>query len=305
MTLVEMRDVSYAYGRRPVLQGLDLTVPDGAMYALLGANGSGKTTLLQLLMGLRRPRTGQVSVLGTDVRALDLAQRARIAYVAEGQVLPRWMRLEQLEAYVAPLYTTWDGTLARALRERFALDPAQRIGTMSRGQQMKAALLCALAPRPSLLLMDEPFTGMDAVVKDDLVRGLLATAGAEGWTVVVSSHDIAELEMIADSVGLLEGGRMRVSEPLERLQARFRRVSVLGAPEGTAQSLAGDAWLGMDRAGRRVSFVVSNADDAAAMAALRERFAGADAVEVQELSLREIFVALARPAARAERTEAA
>src|SRR5690606_20180448 len=110
--------------------GLDLAIPEGAFYALLGPNGSGKTTLLQLLAGLRRPRTGTVRLFGTDSRALTVEHRGQIAYVAEGQQLPGWMTVERLEAYLAPLYPRWDRALAGDLRQRFALDPRRRIGTL-------------------------------------------------------------------------------------------------------------------------------------------------------------------------------
>jgi ABC-2 type transport system ATP-binding protein len=294
MTVVDVSNLSYAYGRAEALHDVSLAIPEGAFYALLGPNGSGKTTLLQLLTGLRRPRSGRVALLGVDSRALGVEHRGQIGYVAEGQRLPGWMTLERLEAYLAPLYPRWDRALAAELRDRFALDPCRRIGTLSRGERMKAALLCALAPRPRLLLMDEPFTGMDAVVKDDLVRGLLASAAEGGWTVVISSHDINEVELLADWVGMLAYGRLRVHEPMERLRERFRRVTVVGEERALAAQPPDPAWLSVERAGRRLSFVVPNADDVAAMDALRTRFAGAQRVEVQEASLREIFVALAR-----------
>ena len=197
MAVVEVTQVTHRYGKVTALEDLNLAVPQGALYALLGPNGSGKTTLLQILMGLRRPTAGRVEIFGKESHSLSLPDRAGIGYIAEGQSLPGWMRLEQLEAYLAPLYSTWDRLLATSLRKRFSLDPTRKLQAMSRGEQMKAALLCALAPRPRLLIMDEPFTGMDAMVKDDLVQGLLDSASSEGWTVLVTSHDIGELEMLA------------------------------------------------------------------------------------------------------------
>src|SRR5687768_6829857 len=163
MNTVEVNRLSYSYARVDALHDITFHVPQGALYALLGPNGAGKTTLIQLLMGLRRANRGQVSLLGMDSRSLDREQRAQISYVAESQALPAWMTLEYLERYLAPLYPTWDRALAADLRRRFGLDSRRRIGTLSRGEHMKAALMCALAPRPKLLLMDEPFTGMDAV----------------------------------------------------------------------------------------------------------------------------------------------
>jgi ABC-2 type transport system ATP-binding protein len=305
MAMIAVDSLSYSYGRAEALHDVAFTVPEGAVYALLGPNGAGKTTLLQLLVGLRRAHAGRVQLLGTDIRELTHDQRTRISYVAEGQSLPGWMRLEQLESYLTPLYPTWDPSLAHELRERFALDPRRRIGTLSRGERMKAALLCALAPRPRLLLMDEPFTGMDALVKDDLVRGLLESAGSEGWTVLISSHDLAELELLADWVGLLERGRMLVSESMDRLRERFKRVTMLTSDTATVVApTADDVWLSVERAGRRLTFVAPNGAGAYA-ARLHETYAGLEQIEVRDASLREIFVAMARAGVRRAEEEAA
>lgn len=298
MAAVEVDHLSYSYGKVEALRDVDLVVPEGALYALLGPNGAGKTTLLQILIGLRRADRGRATLLGADVRRLTREQRTRIGYIAEGQPLPRWMRLEQLESYLAPLYPTWDRSLAAELRTRFSLDPKRRIGTLSRGEHMKAALLCALAPRPKLLLMDEPFTGMDPLVKDDLVRGLLASAATDGWTAIISSHDVAELEVITDWVGFLDRGHVWLSEERERLRERFKRVTVvMPAPGPELDRRAGDDWLSVDRAGRRLSFITRNAPGEGTRALLHVRFPGAESIEVQDASLGEIFVALARPGA--------
>src|SRR4051794_30943905 len=214
MNVVEIAGLTHRYGFRSSLNGVDLAIPEGAVYALLGPNGAGKTTLLRILMGLQLPTAGSITVFGKRRTKLTLDDRAKIGYVAEGQRLPRGMSVSALEDYLAPLYPTWDYTLANELRDRFQLDARQKVGTMSKGQYMKAALLCALAPRPRLLVMDEPFTGMDVAVRDELIRGVLIGVGADGWTVIVSSHDVGELETIADWVGFLDRGVMRFSKPL-------------------------------------------------------------------------------------------
>jgi ABC-2 type transport system ATP-binding protein len=226
MSVVEVRNLSYRYGAKTALRDVSFDVPEGAVYALLGPNGSGKTTLLQILMGLRRSQSGRATILGRDSKGLSTIDRASIGYIAEGQSLPKWMRIEQVEAYLAPLYPTWDASLARALRERFELDPKQKIKTLSRGENMKAAMLFALAPRPRLLVMDEPFTGMDVVVKDEIVRGLLETSGTEGWTVLICSHDLEELQLLADQVGFINAGEMLVSESMDDLRAQFPGASL-------------------------------------------------------------------------------
>ena len=304
MSVVEVDRLSYAYGSHSALRDVDLSVPEGSLYALLGPNGSGKTTLLQILMGLRRAQRGRVSVFGVDSGSLTVADRGEIGYIAEGQALPGWMRLEELEAYLAPLYPSWDPALANHLRERFDLDPRRPIKSLSRGQHMKAALLCALAPRPKLLLMDEPFTGMDALVKDELVRGLLESAGNEGSTVLLCSHDIGELELLADWVGFLANGHMALSQSMEALRERFKHVEVVTDGVDTLDRANDDGWLSLERSGNRLTFVTSNANDRFD-AQLRSHFSNAAHVDVRAATLREVFVALAKQTSSYRHSEVA
>jgi ABC-2 type transport system ATP-binding protein len=296
MAVAEVGGLTHRYGDVSALVDVNLKIPEGAVYALLGPNGAGKTTLLQILMGLRRPTTGRVSLLGKELSQLSLEDRASIGYVAEGQPLPGWMTLEQLEAYLAPLYSTWDHALADELRRRFGLNPRRKIKTLSRGEHMKAALLCTLAPRPRLVLMDEPFTGMDALVKDELVRGLLESAGNEGWSVLISSHDLDELEALADWVGYLHGGKLRLSEPMEGLRERFKQIDVVLA-EGAGPMLGKfpSEWLSVERSARRISFLLA-AGNGSEGEELQRSFPEGARIDVRTASLREIFVGLARQA---------
>ena len=292
--VIETRALSHRFGRHWALKDVTLSIPEGSLYALLGPNGAGKTTLLKALMGLIHPTEGEVCLRGHPVGSLTTAERARIAYVAEGQRLPEWMTPRILEAYLAPLYPTWDRELARHLRERFRLDPDRRIRRMSRGEKMKVALLAALAPRPEVLVMDEPFTGMDALVKDELVYGLLELAQTGDWTVLLCSHDIGELETLADWVGFLDRGRLILSEPLEVTRARFRRVE-LTLSSGSLTEMNGlpPTWLSPQRAGNRVTFVTCDHGVEGWEADVRVNVPGTEHVEARPASLREIFVALA------------
>jgi ABC-2 type transport system ATP-binding protein len=199
------------------------------------------------------------------------------------------MRLSQLEGYCAPLYPTWDTALATRLRDRFALDPMQRVAQMSRGQRMKAALLCALAPRPSLLLMDEPFTGVDVATKDDLVRGLLDTATGEGCTVLVCTHDIAEIELLADWVGFLREGRIEVSAPLESLRDGYKRVELTLSAQATVPTRWPSSWLQVQQAGHRVSALMPHEDAHGAARGLPRLAAQ---VDVHDVTLKELYLAL-------------
>jgi ABC-2 type transport system ATP-binding protein len=295
MPAIVVDGVTHRYRGLTALVDVDLEVPEGALYALLGPNGAGKTTLLQIVLRLRHPTAGRVTLLGRDVSRLGAQDRALIGYVAEGQPLPGWMTLKQLEAYLAPLYPTWDHALAAELRRRFNLDPRKKISTLSRGEHMKAALLCSLTPRPRLLLMDEPFTGMDPLVKDELVRGLLESAGDEGWTVLICSHDIAEMEALADWVGFLDGGRIRLSEPMDAVRERFQRVDVAVAEGGDA--LTGNLpaeWLAVERSGPRLRFILSCTGGRSVADELRRGLPAGARIDVRPASLREVYLALAK-----------
>src|ERR1043165_785369 len=218
MNVIEVAGLTHRYGFKTSLAGGDLQVPEGAVYTLLGPNGGGKSPVLGILMGLQHQAAGTIRIFGRERARLTVSDRLEIGYVAEGQRLPREMTLRALEAYLSPLYPSWDVSLANDLRERFRLDATQRIGTYSKGQYMKAALLCALAPRPRLLVMDQPFTGMDVGVRDELVRGVLLGVGNDKMTVLVSSHDVGDLEMICDWVGFLDRGRLTISKPIDDLR---------------------------------------------------------------------------------------
>ena len=291
MAMVEACGLAYRYGKREVLHGIEMTVPEGAIYALLGPNGAGKSTLLQLVMGLRRPFAGTVRIQGESASSLPPARRAAIGYVAEGLQLPGWMRIAELEAFCAPLYPRWDHDLAASLRERFGLDPAQRVRTLSRGEYMKAAMLCALAPRPRLLVMDEPFTGMDVITREVLARELVDAAATEGTTVLLASHDIGELELLADWTGILVDARLAVSAPIDHLRQRFRRV-VVTTSEETNTATHAEGLLLSERAGRRLSFMTTSGE--AGIAATVTRLPHVERVDVEEVSLREIFTTVVR-----------
>lgn len=290
---IDVRNLSFRFGRKRVFENVSFAVPKGALYALLGPNGAGKTTLMQVLIGIRRNYSGNAHVIGRECSKLRVEDRQRMGYVAEGLKLPAWMRLEQLEAYLAPLYPTWDVSHANNMRERFELDPKAKIGKMSRGQYMKAALLCALASRPELLVLDEPFTGMDVSVKDELVRGLLAASSGEGCTILLSSHDISELELLADWVGFLGERTMKLSESMESVRARFRHVDVILGDSDRAGTFPED-WMSIEQSGKHLQFVASAASEDFERTEVRARFPDAQRVEVREATLKEVFIGLQR-----------
>jgi ABC-2 type transport system ATP-binding protein len=289
---IETDRLTCRYGRTRAVDELTLHAPAGSIYALLGPNGAGKTTTLKTLLNLRSPASGTARVLGVDSRALGPADLARIGYVSENQHIPSNLTIGEIEAFCRPWYPTWDAALANELRERFGLDPRARIKALSRGTRLKVQCLLALAPRPRLLILDEPFSGLDPVVRDDLTTGVLSLADRDGWSVLLTSHEMDDVERLADHVGFLAGGRLIVEEPMESLLARFRRVEV-AMPDGAAVPTQRPAnWLGFSVDGRAARFVESQAS-ADAEAAWRAAFPGAT-IAAHPMSLRDVFVALTR-----------
>jgi ABC-2 type transport system ATP-binding protein len=290
---IETDRLTCRYRRTLAVDDVTMRVPTGSLYALIGPNGAGKTTALKTLLNLRAPDAGVARLLGVESTRLAPADFARIGYVSENQSLPEHLTLAELEAFCTPLYPTWDAAFARELRETFGLDPRARVKTLSRGTRLKTACLLALAPRPRVLILDEPFSGLDPVVRDDLTSGVLALADREGWSVLLTSHEMDEVERLADHVGFLVGGRLAIEEQAAALLARFRRVEVSlseGAPPPASRP---PAWLGFAAEGRAARFVDSQASPASE-AAWRAAFPAALAIESAPMTLRDIFVAVTR-----------
>jgi ABC-2 type transport system ATP-binding protein len=280
------------YGAVKALTDLTLRVETGTIFALLGPNGAGKTSTLRVLMNIIPPASGSATVLGVDSRKLGPGELATIGYVSENQRIPRWMTVDQLIAFCKPLYSTWDDSLCDTLIRQFDLPRDVRLGRMSRGMRVKAALVSSLAYRPRLLVLDEPFSGLDPVVRDDLVRGVLELAGDERWTVVISSHDLDEVERLVDAVGFIDNGRLVLSERFSDLHARFRRID-LTASEWPSPPAALPTWLGVQQSGRLLRFIESQYVDGETERRLAA-MAPEAVIDVQPMTLREIFIALVR-----------
>jgi len=290
MNLIETHGLTRRFGRMEAVHDLSLAVPEGSVFALLGPNGAGKTTTLKLLMNLLSPTGGRAQILGVDSRKLGERELAQIGYVSENQQLPVWMTVRQFIDYCRPFYPAWDRALEATLLKQFALPEERKLSQLSRGMLMKAALLSSLAYRPKLLVLDEPFSGLDPLVRDEFIRGVLEVSAQSQWTVLVSSHDIEEVERLADHVAILDAGRLRLSETAESLQGRFRRVEVTSAP---GSAVAAPGWLQWQRAGQLTRFIETGYQGVATERIWSEQFGGA-AVSAQPMSLREIFMVLAQ-----------
>jgi len=304
MNMIETHNLSRVFGRTEAVRDLSLVVPKGSVCALLGPNGAGKSTTIRLLLNHLAPTSGEALVMGVDSRSLGPDEFAQIGYVADNQNLPLWMTVRQLLDYCRPFYPSWDTALEKTLLARFALPENRKLRNLSRGMLMQAALVSSLAYRPKLLVLDEPFSGLDPVVREDFVRGVLEVSTPGDWTVLVASHEIEEVERLADRVALLDGGHLRLNETAEALQARFRRIEVALERDATPPQSVPSGWLGLECAGSLVSFVDSRYERNATERACRERFPEA-AVTARPMTLREIFVTLARAGFKSEKGIAA
>lgn len=284
--------LSKRFQRVLAVDHLDLEIPQGSIYALVGPNGAGKTTLIKMLVNVLKPTGGRARVLEIDSRRLSPREFARIGYVSENQELPEWMTVQYLMAYLRPFYPTWDHALPQELIREFDLPAERPLGQLSRGMKMKAALASSLAYRPQLILLDEPFSGLDVLVRDELVEGLLARAA--GATILISSHDLAELESFISHIGYLDAGRIQFSEELSSLSERFREIEITLETPPVLPSQWPSSWLRPETSAAVVRFVESQFDKQQTPDAIHWLFPSAREISINPMPLREIFVALAK-----------
>jgi len=224
--VINVSNLTRRFGVKAALASVSLSLPRGAVYGLVGANGAGKTTLIKHILGLLRADSGSVRVFGLDPVADPVAVLSRIGYLSEENDLPGWMRVDELIRYSRAFYPAWDDAYAEELRQGFALDPAAKIKTLSKGQKARAGLLIALAYRPELLVLDEPSSGLDPIVRRDILGAVLRTIANEGRTVLFSSHLLDEVERVADHVTMISDGNIVLSGPLDDLTASHGGASL-------------------------------------------------------------------------------
>jgi ABC-2 type transport system ATP-binding protein len=271
---------------------LTFEVPQGSLCALLGPNGAGKTTTIHLLRNLLQPTSGKVEILGVDSSLLGPAELSRIGYVSENQKLPSWMTIRNMLAFCKPLYPAWDGDLCGKLIKKFDLPLNRQIKVLSRGMKLKTAMVAALAYHPELLVLDEPFGGLDVSVREEIIEGMLELVEQTGWTLFISSHDLAEIENLVDYIGFIHKGRLLLSQNLEQLQARFREVEVT-LPH--AQNIASEwpkDWFKPQSAGSVIRYIDSQYREGESEAQIRRIFPQMTNLSLSPMTLRSIFIAL-------------
>lgn len=220
--IVRVTGLTRRFGAHAALDSVSFSMERGAVYGLVGVNGAGKTTLIRHLLGLLRAESGSVRVFGLDPVADPVGVLSRIGYLSEENDLPGWMSVEELMGYSRAFYPKWDDAYAEELRRSFALDKAAKIKTLSKGQRARAGLLIALAYRPELLVLDEPSSGLDPIVRRDILGAVIRTVADEGRTVLFSSHLLDEVEQVADHVTMISHGKIVLSAPLDALKESRR-----------------------------------------------------------------------------------
>ena len=285
--MVTVTNLTRRFGAKTALNDVSLEVPRGCVFGLVGENGAGKSTLIKHLLGLWRAEQGSVRVFGLDPVAEPVAVLGRIGYLSEQPDLPGWMRVSELLRYMQAFYPRWDTGYAEQLRSEFELALDVRVKALSKGQRARLGLIAAEAHRPDLLILDEPSSGLDPIVRRDILEAIIRTVTDEGRTVVFSSHLLDEVERVSDQLAMLHQGSLKLCAPLEEIKAHHRRVSLrFDTPRTEPPAVAGA--IRVQGAGREWT-VISDArrTHAPAMA----QHLGAVIVEDAAASLDEIFVA--------------
>jgi ABC-2 type transport system ATP-binding protein len=285
---IRLEKLTKRFGRETALDEVSLEVPPGVVFALLGENGAGKTTAIRTMLGLAEPNAGHAEVLGLRSDKQGLAIRQRVGYVPERPTLYEWMTVQEIGWFTAGFYGPGFLIEYARLAVQFGLPLAKTLKSLSKGTRAKVALSLAMAHQPELLILDEPTSGLDALVRREFLESMVDRA-AQGQTVFLSSHQIGEVERVADIVAILRKGRLAVVEPLDELKSRVRRLTVTLKEGAATPSLAGGAILSQRQDLRQWQAIVRDvADEHLAM--LRSD-ASVECVEVQTPNLEDIFVA--------------
>jgi len=231
--VLEVRGLKRHFGKVPAVDGVDLNVHEGQIYGFLGVNGAGKTTTIRILLGIIAAEAGTISLLGETTRRTSVRQKQRIGYVSQEQNFYPWMTGHALGKFVGAFYPTWDAAEFRRLLEVLEVPAERKVSQLSGGMRAKLALALALAPRPAVLILDEPTAGLDPLARREFMQLIVAQARQHRRTTFFSSHLIDEVERCADCVGIIHEGSMRFEGPLESLRTTVRRVRVTSGVEFT------------------------------------------------------------------------
>jgi ABC-2 type transport system ATP-binding protein len=245
---IELRCLTKRYGQATAVDKVDLSVPRGTTLGLLGPNGAGKSTTLRMMMGLLRPTSGDLAVLGIDVMRSPSEVKQRVGYVPEAHYIYRWMSVDAVLQFARACYRTWNPDLCSELLDMFELPPRKLVRQLSKGMLAKLSLVVALAHEPDLLVLDEPLSGLDPIARDEFLDGVLKGICGGERTVMFSSHQLDEVNRLADTVAIVNAGRILVHCPLEELVRTTKRVRAVlqngRLPQATSDAIV---WQHVDR----------------------------------------------------------
>lgn len=292
--MLKMQGLRKKYGSVDALADVTLDVLPGSVFALVGPNGAGKSTAIKIAMNFVSATAGVAEVLGVDSRKLGPRELSQIGYVAENRHLPEWMRVDSFLSYCKGFYPNWKDQDCRELISQFELPLDRPLKALSRGMRVKAALASALSYRPRLLMLDEPFGGLDVLVRDQLLESIVERSGES--TILLASHDLAEIETFATHVAYIDEGRIRFVNEMGRLTQRFREVEVLlDRPTELPRDLPA-TWLNVEQSDSVVRFTDSEYEEQSARDTLGRYFPATRDVTIRPLPFRSIFIALAKSA---------
>ena len=283
------------YGRRPVVNHLELRVPQGAVYGLLGRNGAGKSTTIKMLLGMVHPDYGHCELFGENSAGLRPETRARIAYLAEGHPLYRWMSVGQAVRFARAFYPRWNDALLEQILEHFELSPKKKIRRLSNGQRAQVSLALAVASDPELLILDDPTLGLDTVVRRDFLESLIQIIQRRGRTILFSSHILGDVERVADRIGILVDGVLRVDCPTDHFKETLRRVVLEFSGEPPVFP-ACPGLVNSRQVGRKLELVIVGFNDEHRKLA---ESLGPRSLEVIDMNLEDAFIAYTRGPRRA------
>ena len=287
--VIETSQLTKSFGGQPALRGLDLQVPQGSIFGFLGRNGAGKTTTIKALMGLLRPDGGTVRVFGTPVVTPDksIEIRRRIGFVTEDKELYPYMTVEEIIRFTRPFFPKWRDDLEQRYLRMFDLPPKRKIPDLSKGMRSKLMLLLAISRGAELLILDEPTDGLDPAATEDVLRELVSIAASTGTTMFFSSHQLSEVELIADHIGIIDQGRMIVTGSLDDMKVRYQRLQVVFSNSASLPARWTEGVESVRQEGRVVSILASRNVDAIVEQA--RSIPGAE-VERFPVTLKEIFL---------------
>jgi ABC-2 type transport system ATP-binding protein len=283
---VETRGLWRTFGKFEAVKGVDLRVPRGTVFGLLGVNGAGKSTIIKMIVGHLRPTRGEISVLGRALSEDLVEVRRRVAYVSENRYLYEWMTVAESISFTRAFHETWDERKAADLLKRFSLPPDKRVRQLSRGNRARLCLLLALSYSPELIILDEPTSGLDPIVRRDFIENIVAEIAEEGKTVLFSSHIVEEIERVADYVGIINDGELLMVSTIDDIKATYKRVRY--ATNGTRPEVAGVPGVLAVENGRHEQVLTVRSWCDETLRSLTER--GVRNPEVLPISLEDIFV---------------